>query len=301
VRDLAVTGEVEMVERKPDDPEQAKARTSTGSPVDDSSANERGHRGAQRSNRREVVTLKVRRQEGQRPKVTWDVFQVPRTPYMTVLGALRAVQREPSTHSGDATPPSFDADCCQGSCGACTMLINGRPRLACRTRIDEVSPKGKPITLAPLGKFPLVRDLMVDRAAAEESLRELHAWVPMSDDPPRLPEVVSSSHAQQRLYALGRCTGCAACLEVCPQYGDHTDFLGPAALSEVQRLNETPMGQLQRKDRLALAMTAGGIAECGKALSCVEVCPVGVPLADALQSLARDTTREALFGWLLGH
>jgi succinate dehydrogenase / fumarate reductase iron-sulfur subunit len=276
--------------RREDDPKQ----------VNDSSGEEPISRSVQRSNRHDVVTLKVRRQEGQRPRVTWDVFQVSRAPHMTVLGALRAVQREASANGGPTAPPSFDAECCQGACGACTMLINGRPRLACRTRIDEVSPKGKPITLAPLRKFPVVRDLMVDRAATEESLRELHAWVPIPTDPPKWPEVAVSSHAQQRLYALGRCTGCAACLEACPQYGDHTDFLGPAALSEAQRLNETPIGRLQRKDRLALATMPGGIAECGKALTCVEVCPARVPLVDALQSLARDTTREAL-GWLLGH
>lgn len=248
------------------------------------------------------VVLRIRRQLGQRPKVTWDTFTVPRVPRMTVLGALLALQRS-HVSAGSSSPsvPAFEAECCQGACGACTMVINGSVRLACRTLVDDVSPKGKVITLEPLGKFPLVRDLVVDRTACEEAERELAAWVDVASESSGHPPVLQSSHAQRRLLALGRCISCAACMEVCPQYGHHTDYLGPAALTHAQRLNETPVGRLARRSRLALAMAPGGIADCGKATACVEACPVGVPILDALQSLARDTTREMVAGWLLGH
>jgi succinate dehydrogenase / fumarate reductase iron-sulfur subunit len=181
------------------------------------------------------------------------------------------------------------------------MVINGSVRLACRTFVDEVSPKGKVITLEPLEKFPLVRDLVVDRVAAEQAQRELRTWVELDSQPSERAPTTQSRRAQRRLFALGQCIDCGACLEVCPEYGRHSDYLGAAALSQAQRLNETPVGRLTRPDRLSNAMAPGGIAECGKALACVEVCPVGVPLVDALQSLARDTTREMLGGWLLGH
>ena len=87
---------------------------------------------------------------------------------------------------------------------------------------------------------------------------------------------------------------------MCPQYGDHSDFFGPAALAQVARLNASAVGQWQKTDRLALVMAPGGIADCGKAQNCVEVCPVGVPLVDGLQRLAGSATREMLLGWLLG-
>ena len=254
----------------------------------------------QRSTPRDV-SLRVRRQLGQRPKVSWDVFTVPRTPRMTVLGALLAAQRNPSAAAGGSVaPPAFEAECCRGVCGACLMVINGRVRLACRTFVDEVSPKGKVITLQPLEKFPLVRDLIVDRAATEEAQRELHTWVDLGQTSSERAPITQSKRAQGRLFALAQCIGCGACLEVCPEYGHHSDYLGPAALSQAQRLNETPVGRFTRADRLSMAMAPGGIAECGKALACVEACPVGVPLVDALQSLARETTREMLAGWLLG-
>jgi succinate dehydrogenase / fumarate reductase iron-sulfur subunit len=245
------------------------------------------------------VVLRVRRQEGQNPRVEWDSFSVPRRPGMTVLGALRAVQRDPATADGrNKPPPAFESGCACGACGACTMVINGRVRLACRTPVDEVSPNGRPVRLEPLARFPLVRDLVVDRAHAERALREVKGWVELDGVPPK--PVPESPSRQRQLEALGRCIGCAACLEVCPQYGEHSDFLGPAALAQVARLNETAVGHWQEADRLALVMAPGGIADCGKAQNCVEVCPVGVPVVDGLQRLAGATTREMLLGWLLG-
>jgi succinate dehydrogenase / fumarate reductase, iron-sulfur subunit len=251
------------------------------------------------SGTRESVTLRVRRQEGQNPRIEWDSFSVRRRPGMTVLGALRAVQGDPATADGrNKPPPAFESGCNSGACGACTMVINGRVRLACSTLVDDVSPKGRPITLEPLGKFPLVRDLVVDRSRAERALREVKAWIELEGAPPKpAPEAPTR---QKELEALGRCIGCGACMEVCPQYGEHSDFLGPAALAQVARLNETAVGQWQKTERLALVMAPGGIADCGKAQNCVEVCPVAVPVVDGLQRLAGATTREMLLGWLLG-
>jgi succinate dehydrogenase / fumarate reductase iron-sulfur subunit len=251
------------------------------------------------SNANGSVTLRVRRQEGQNPRVEWDSFSVPRRPAMTVLGALRAVQCDPATADGrNKPPPAFESGCACGTCGACTMVINGRVRLACRTLVDDVSPKGAPITLEPLAKFPLVRDLVVDRAHVDRASSEVQGWIELDG---AAPEPAPEAPARQRqLEALGRCIWCAACMEVCPQYGGHSDFLGPAPLAQVTRLNETAVGQWQKTDRLALVMAPGGIADCGKAQNCVEVCPVGVPVVDGLQRLAGAATREMLFGWLLG-
>ncbi|MBN1608846.1 MAG: 4Fe-4S dicluster domain-containing protein [Polyangiaceae bacterium] len=276
------------------DESQARARDGATAPQTPGSPD-----GPTVSGTRASVTLRVRRQEGQNPRVEWDSFGILRRPGMTVLDALWAVRRDPATTDGRSKPPpAFECGCSSGACGACTMVINNRVRLACRTLVDDVSPKGGPITLAPLAKFPLVRDLVVDRAHAERALCEVRGWVELGDEPPKpAPEAPAR---QRQLEALGRCIGCAACMEVCPQYGEHSDFLGPAALAQVTRLNETAVGQWQKTDRLALVMAPGGIADCGKAQNCVEVCPVGVPVVDGLQRLAGATTREMLLGWLLG-
>ena len=56
---------------------------------------------------------------------------------------------------------AWECSCLQKKCGACAMRINGVPRLACDTKIGDL--KSKTVTLEPLKKFPVVRDLIVDR------------------------------------------------------------------------------------------------------------------------------------------
>jgi hypothetical protein len=74
-------------------------------------------------------------------------------------------------------PIAWEASCLEETCGACTMMIQGRPRQACATLVSEVSPKGQPIVLEPLGKFPVERDLIVDRAKMFDALTRVRAWV----------------------------------------------------------------------------------------------------------------------------
>jgi succinate dehydrogenase / fumarate reductase iron-sulfur subunit len=144
-----------------------------------------------------------------------------------------------------------------------------------------------------------VRDLVVDRSRAGELLRQLGTWIELE---PRAPdaELPVDPELEQRRVELGRCSSCGACLEACPQYGPHTDYVGAAAVARVAFLAGHPVGALTRRRRITALMTPGGIADCGKAEACVEVCPQQIPLVDALQTVGREASRELLLGWLLG-
>jgi succinate dehydrogenase / fumarate reductase iron-sulfur subunit len=83
-------------------------------------------------------------------------------------------------------------------------------------------------------------------------------------------------------------------LEACPQYGSRTDFVGAAALNDSRRLALHPIGRLQRRERLEATMAPGGVADCGKAQNCVEVCPMQIPLVDSIQELARETSKHLI-------
>jgi succinate dehydrogenase / fumarate reductase iron-sulfur subunit len=180
------------------------------------------------------------------------------------------------------------------------MLVNGRPRQACTTRLEAVSPKGKPVVLAPLSKFPVIRDLVVDRSRLFDDYSRVHAWIEVDSLRSRDPEPPRAPGEGTRDDAFSRCTSCGACLEACPQYGEHSEFVGAAALNQVHRLNQEPLGRHDRRERLHAVMAPGGVADCGKAQNCVEVCPVGVPLVDSIQHVSRDASKELLLGWLLG-
>ena len=249
-----------------------------------------------------LVHLRIQRQDAPEKRETrrWEEFRVPYLPQMNVISALQQIQKDPRTTSGQLVAPVvWEAVCLEEVCGSCTMVINGRVRQACSTLIDKVAPGGEAITIQPMSKFPLVRDLLVDRSRMFNDLKRVHAWVELDGTHELGPGPRESQEAQQERYPLSRCMTCGCCLEACPQYNDSSDFIGAAAINQVRLFNLHPSGKMQKNVRLESLMTEGGIADCGKAQNCVEVCPKEIPLVDSIASVARDTTKRLLFGWLL--
>ena len=249
------------------------------------------------------VRLRVLRQDGPELPGTrrWEEFAVPVLPQMNVISALQQIQRDPVTADGKPVAPvAWESSCLEEVCGACTMVINGRVRQACSALVDQLAPKGEVISLAPMSKFPLVRDLVVDRSGMFESLKRVKAWIHLDGTHDQGPGPRESPGNQGVRYALSRCMSCGSCLEACPQVNERSSFVGPAAISQVRLFNLHPTGALQAGERLEAVMGDGGVADCGKAQNCVEVCPKEIPLVDSLAAVSRDTTLRMLRGWLLG-
>lgn len=120
------------------------------------------------------IRLIVKRQEGPEAKPYWEEFNVAYQPRMNVVSALMEIRKNPVNAQGEPTTPVvWESVCLEEVCGACTMIINGTPRQACSALIDNLK---QPIRLEPLTKFPLVRDLKVDRTLLFEALKKTHAW-----------------------------------------------------------------------------------------------------------------------------
>ncbi|MFO0756369.1 MAG: succinate dehydrogenase iron-sulfur subunit [Byssovorax sp.] len=248
------------------------------------------------------VRLKIRRQDGRDLPDTkrWEEFEVPYLPQMNVHSALQQIQKSPRTVEGkEVAPVVWDAACLEEVCGSCTMLINGKVRQACSALIDQVAPKGETIVLEPMSKFPCERDLIVDRSSMFESLKHVKAWIDLDGTHELGPGPRESQESQAERYPLSRCMTCGCCLEACPQYNDSSEFIGAAALNQVRLFNLHPSGAMHKNERLEAVMGEGGVADCGKAQNCVEVCPKEIPLVDSISVVARDTTKRLLFGWLL--
>ncbi len=246
------------------------------------------------------IHLKVLRQDAPDQPKRWEEFDVAWHPRMNVISALMEIQKNPRTLDGKTVAPVvWEASCLEEVCGSCTMLVNGRVRQACSALIDQVAPDGGTITLAPMTKFPLVRDLVVDRSRMFEDLKTVKAWIDLDGSHELGPGPRQSPENQEEAYPLSRCMTCGCCLEACPQVNGHSSFIGPAALNQVRLFNLHPSGRLHAKERLEAVMGEGGVADCGKAQNCVEVCPKEIPLVDSIASVSRQTTKEMLFGWLL--
>ena len=87
--------------------------------------------------------------------------------------------------------------------------------MACSSLIDKLE---QPIRLEPLSRFPVIRDLAVDRSVLFENLKQVKAWVPIDGTydlgaGPRVDPAV-----QEQAYPLARCMSCCLCMEVCPQF-----------------------------------------------------------------------------------
>ena len=249
---------------------------------------------------RAPIVFKIRRADSAGKVSRWEEFEVPWEPQMNVISALMWIQRNPKTKDGRETSPVvWDQACLEEVCGSCTMNVNGKVRQACTALIDVLSPNGEPVTLEPMTKFPLVRDLIVDRSRMFEHLKRVKAWIMLDGTHdlgagPRQPP-----ENQEQAYALARCMTCGCCLEACPNVNESSPFMGPAVISQVRLFNLHPSGAMHKTLRLGTMMGEGGVADCGKAQNCVEVCPKEIPLVDSIATVARDTTKHMLFGWLL--
>lgn len=248
------------------------------------------------------VRLKVLRQDSPTKPETrrWEEFDVPWVPRMNVISALMEIQKKPVTADGTkVTPVVWESACLEEVCGSCTMLVNGKVRQSCTALIDRIAPEGQVITLAPMTKFPLVRDLVVDRSRMFKDLAKVKAWVDLDGSHELGPGPRQSQENQEEAYPLSRCMTCGCCLEACPQINDSSKFIGPAAINQVRLFNLHPSGKMHAGERLDSLMGDGGVNDCGKAQNCVEVCPKQIPLVDSIAQVSRQATKRMLFGWLL--
>ena len=238
------------------------------------------------------VVLRIKRQDGPTAPSRWEEFQLPYKPRMNVISALMDIRRNPVTVDGKKTTPIFwDCNCLEEVCGACSMSINGKVRQACSALIDQLV---QPIVLEPMIKFPLVRDLMVDRRRMFEALKRVRAWIPLDGtynlgSGPRVdPETGAVA------YSLSRCMTCGCCLEVCPQVTPISAFMGAAAISQVRLFNMHPIGRMNARERLDALMGEGGLADCANAQNCVHACPKEIPLTESIAAMGREMTRHML-------
>ncbi len=236
----------------------------------------------------EKITLKIKRQDGPGEQPYWETFEIPYQPNMNVISALMEVQINPVTADGKkTTAPSWDAACLEEVCGSCSMRVNGVPRQACTALIDQLE---QPIVLEPFTKFPVIRDLCVDRSRMFEALKRVHAWNPLDGTYDLGSGPLVDPDTQGDMYKYARCMTCGCCLEACPQVNENSPFIGAAAIGQAYLFNTQPSGKAMAKERLEVLMGPGGVGDCGNAQNCVRVCPKEIPLTTAIAEMGRQLT-----------
>lgn len=239
-----------------------------------------------------TITFRIWRQESVDHEGRFEEYQVPWVKGANVISCLMEIQRNPVTSDGQRTSPViWDSSCLEEVCGSCTMNINGRARMACSSLVDKLE---QPITLEPLRKFPLMRDLAVDRQRMFEALKQVKAWVNLDGTHNLGPGPRQSPKEQAERYVLSTCMTCACCLEACPQIQMGNNFIGAAAISQARLFNMHPSGAMNAEERIHGLMEDGGIQDCGKAQVCVQVCPKEIPLTTSIAAMNREVTVQVV-------
>jgi succinate dehydrogenase / fumarate reductase, iron-sulfur subunit len=248
-----------------------------------------------------TVRLRIKRCDGPGKASYWQSFDVPVTAGegANIISALQYIAAHPTTVDGERVQPVvWDSGCLEEVCGSCTMLINGHVRQSCSALLDNYAPvDGDVVTLEPMSKFPVNRDLFVDRERMFATLRRLEAWVPidglydLGKGPTEDPE------KQQERYVLSTCMTCGCCLEACPQYEKETDpekwsesFVGASAIGQVDLFNSHETGGRLKEKRLDELSRKGGVSDCGNSQNCVKVCPKEIPLTKSIAKMGRAVT-----------
>jgi succinate dehydrogenase / fumarate reductase iron-sulfur subunit len=268
-----------------------------------------------------AVNVRILRQDAPGKPPRWERFKLPYEPNLNVISVLQKIAAQAKTAEGKPTTPvAWDCNCLEEVCGACTMLVNGRTRQACSALVDRLLDEHPgEIELQPMTKFPVLRDLVVDRSRMFRTLEKLKSWIPVDDYSDRGPGPLESPQSQQRRYPLSECMTCGCCLEACPQYakidierlpgeGDadftarkeaayDNGFVGAAGISQVMYFNDHGTGKMNAGERLEALMGPGGIQVCGNAQNCVAVCPKDIPLTRSIARAGRATTVHWIKSW----
>lgn len=247
-----------------------------------------------------TYTLKIYR--GTPDRQYWEEFVFERKEGANVISSLMEIQKNPVNKQGkQTTPVAWEQGCLEEVCGSCSMLVNGRPRQACTALIEPyIHQSGSnTITLAPFTKFPLIRDLCVDRTKMFDALKKIRGWISVdgTEDTGQFGPAISPE-VQEAMYVLSTCMTCGCCSESCPQVNPKSEFLGPAAMSQVRYFNSNPVGAFEKTERMHAVMDEGGIASCGNAQNCVRVCPKNIPLTESLSLIGREASKQVIKDFL---
>ena len=174
------------------------------------------------------------------------------------------------------------------------MLVNGRPRWTCRTRVTQVAGDAGVLRLEPLRNFPVVKDLAVDMTEFFDKWRAARGAFEAGPQPAEDFAVVPpATPARQAAEAGIECIGCGICYSACDVVAWDPDYLGPAALNRAWTLHNDVRDRGQDA-RMAAISGRSGCQACHTHMSCTAFCPKGIAPTYAIAGLKRAMVRRAL-------
>ena len=190
---------------------------------------------------------------------------------MVVLDALHRIQAEQATDLG------VRWNCKAGKCGSCSMEINGKPKLACMTRMNAL-PIDKVVIIQPLKTFPLIKDLVTDVSWNYEQNKKIAPFNPGNKQ--KNKDHIMYQQDIERIQEFRKCIECYLCQDICHIFRDHNQkdkFVGPRFMI---RLASLEMHPLDKEDRISQIKNEYGSGMCNITRCCTDVCPENIQITD---------------------
>jgi len=195
-------------------------------------------------------------------------YKIEVAPGMVVLDAIHAIQAQ------YAPDLAVRWNCKAAKCGSCSAEVNGRPRLMCKTRMDQL-PLDQPITVYPMKSFPVMKDLVTDVSYNYKVNKKIPAFKPK-------PGVEWKMYQRDidRAQEFRKCIECFLCQNVCHvlrEHGKHAEFGGPRFFVRTAGLEMHPLDSVSRTQLLKDEL---GLGYCNITKCCTEVCPEEIHITD---------------------
>ena len=191
---------------------------------------------------------------------------------MVVLDAIHQIQAE------SANDLACRWNCKAGKCGSCSAEVNGRPKLMCMTRLNEL-PLDQVVTIEPMKTFPIIRDLTTDVSWNYRVKKKIKKFKPRKADNEDGSWIMYQEDID-RVQEFRKCIECFLCQDVCHvlrEHHLHDEFIGPRALVYTAALEMHP---LDTEDRVEELKKAEGIGFCNITKCCTHVCPEEIKITD---------------------
>ncbi|HIF84832.1 MAG TPA: succinate dehydrogenase/fumarate reductase iron-sulfur subunit [Flavobacteriaceae bacterium] len=190
---------------------------------------------------------------------------------MVVLDAIHRIQAD------QANDLACRWNCKAGKCGSCSVEINGRPKLACMTRMNEFE-EDQTVVITPLKSFPVIKDIVSDVSWNYEQNKKITPFSPSKKDKEK--DFVMMQKDVDRVQHFRKCIECYLCQNVCHVIRDNDakeKFVGPRFMA---RLASLEMHPYDRADRISDIKNDHGSGMCNITKCCTEVCPEGIQITD---------------------
>ena len=224
------------------------------------------------------MRVQIKRKDGPDQESYWQTFLYEKNEIETVAGIIEHLNYRDDLVDENSVPCRrirWECSCMQKMCGACAVVVNHEPVLACNTFINPK--KTELLVIEPLTKFPVITDLCVDRSCIMEYLKEAEMYLGKYGE--------ASAEEFSNQYQVGKCLKCGLCLEVCPNYiGYESGFYGAVFANESYLLHSSTEN---RKKEIKKQYQKHFEKGCSKSLACRHICPAKIPTLSSIGYMNR--------------